>query len=293
MIEPFRSMIADGKRRDLEEHWRLLYVGLTRAAEHLVIAGTLPRHGVAENSWHRTTSAAMDSLGSDVAESDLWGEIRRWSRAGAATPRKRQSRVELAPPGRPAWLDSPAPQEETPPRPLAPSAMQDTDPSPPPSPEQRRAARRGTLLHALFDRLPAVAPQERRGCALAWLERNGVADAGERIEIADAALRVLEDPRFADLFSEDALAEAPIAATLPDGRVIAGTVDRLCVGTTVVKVIDFKTGRHVPTGADDVPASHRRQMTAYAEALAVIFPDRRIEAALLYTHGPRLIAVDG
>jgi ATP-dependent helicase/nuclease subunit A len=80
---------------------------------------------------------------------------------------------------------------------------------------------------------------------------------------------------------------------LPDGRVIAGTVARLCVGTTVVKVIDFKTGRHVPSGADDVPASHRRQMTAYAEALAVIFPDRRIEAALLYTHGPRLIAVDG
>jgi ATP-dependent helicase/nuclease subunit A len=34
-------------------------------------------------------------------------------------------------------------------------------------------------------------------------------------------------------------------------------------------------------------------MKAYAEALAVIFPGRRIEAALLYTHGPTLIAVPG
>jgi ATP-dependent helicase/nuclease subunit A len=32
-------------------------------------------------------------------------------------------------------------------------------------------------------------------------------------------------------------------------------------------------------------------MRAYADALAVIFPDRRIEAALLYTHGPALIAI--
>ena len=33
-------------------------------------------------------------------------------------------------------------------------------------------------------------------------------------------------------------------------------------------------------------------MTAYAEALRVIFPGREVEAALLYTAGPQLIALD-
>jgi ATP-dependent helicase/nuclease subunit A len=33
---------------------------------------------------------------------------------------------------------------------------------------------------------------------------------------------------------------------------------------------------------------HLRQMAAYAEALAVIFPGRRIEAKILYTSGPVL-----
>ena len=39
------------------------------------------------------------------------------------------------------------------------------------------------------------------------------------------------------------------------------------------------------------PPAHRAQMEAYAEALRVIFPGRRIEASLLYTSGPRLITL--
>jgi ATP-dependent helicase/nuclease subunit A len=77
---------------------------------------------------------------------------------------------------------------------------------------------------------------------------------------------------------------------LADGRVIAGTVDRLRVDETSVSVIDFKTGR-VPVSDADVPASHRAQMAAYMEALGVIFPGRRISASLLYTSGPKLIEV--
>jgi ATP-dependent helicase/nuclease subunit A len=33
-------------------------------------------------------------------------------------------------------------------------------------------------------------------------------------------------------------------------------------------------------------------MTAYADALRVIFPGKTVEAALLYTAGPSLIALD-
>ena len=72
---------------------------------------------------------------------------------------------------------------------------------------------------------------------------------------------------------------------------IAGTVDRLCIADDLVRVIDFKTGRHVPTDAASVPEAHIRQMQAYADALRVIFPGRRVEAALLYTSGPALITL--
>jgi ATP-dependent helicase/nuclease subunit A len=72
------------------------------------------------------------------------------------------------------------------------------------------------------------------------------------------------------------------------GQVVSGTVDRLLVTPERVLVADFKTGRNVPARPDEAPSSHLRQMAAYRAALSVIFPDRVIEAALLYSGGPVL-----
>jgi ATP-dependent helicase/nuclease subunit A len=197
--------------------------------------------------------------------------------------------LSLAGPQVPQWAKTAAPPEARPPQPLAPSAIaEDREVAPPPSEAQRTAAERGTLIHQLLERLAPVPSQERHATALRWLERSaGVADADARKEIADTVCNVLANPNFSDLFAKGSLAEAPLAATLLDGRVVAGTVDRILVEPTRVSVIDFKTGR-VPESAGAIPASHKAQMNAYSEALRVIFPGREVRAALLYTSGPQL-----
>jgi ATP-dependent helicase/nuclease subunit A len=152
----------------------------------------------------------------------------------------------------------------------------------------RAAALRGTWIHQLLERLPSVSPDARAEAAGRWLERTaGVADAGVRKEIVDQVCGIFSDPNFAPLFGPGSLGEAPLAATLPGGRVIAGTVDRLLVEEERVSVIDFKTGR-VPATEAEIPNAHRAQMAAYLQALEVIFPGREVTAALLYTAGPRL-----
>ena len=103
-------------------------------------------------------------------------------------------------------------------------------------------------------------------------------------------LWVLSDAAFAPLFGPGSFGEAPLAATLPDGRVIAGTADRLLIEECRVSVLDFKTGR-VPDSDTLVPTAHRAQMEAYSDALRVIFPGRHIRAVLLYTSGPKLVEV--
>ena len=287
----FRNLIDAARQADLEEHWRLGYVALTRAKERLVIAGVKPKRDVPAGSWHSVGAQAMLSLGAVSQEVAGWGSALLWQSGGASTARRARTRGTLAPIAVPDWLRRPAPVEARPPRPLAPSQIvEDRDAMPPPGPAMREAARRGTLLHALFERLPGSDPATRHALALRWLERAGV-DPAAALEIAGAASAIIDDPRYADLFGPGALAEAPIAATLPDGRVIAGTVDRLTIGDDLVRVIDFKTGRAVPSGIADVPDGHCRQMQAYADALRVIFPGRRVEAALLYTSGPSLITL--
>lgn len=293
-VPPLDADLDAQDKRERQEHWRLLYVAATRAEERLVIGGALggKRKGqVPAESWYAKLKSALEALGPEEEDGES-GPILVWrGRHNPETPRARKrdrvARPDLA---LPDWLHRPAPAEARPPRPLAPSSLGPDDaPDPPPTPEMRAAARRGSILHSLFERLPGCPPAERRAAGERWLQgAGGVADAAERDTLLADALRIIDDPAFADLFGPDALAEAPFAATLPDGTVVAGTVDRLLVTPTHVRVVDFKTGRVAPASADAIPPAYLRQMRAYREALGVIFPGRTVEAGLLFTAGPVL-----
>jgi ATP-dependent helicase/nuclease subunit A len=287
--------LAAVEKREREEHWRLLYVALTRAEEHLVVGGALgprARGQPPAESWYAALDAALSSLDAEEVEDPRWGGARHFG-GGAAQPEqvRRAATASRNEERLPDWLRRPAPQESRPPRPLAPSSLgEDRVADPPPGPALLAAARRGRLLHALFERLPAIPVEQHVAAGDRWLEHSGgVSDAVEREALIRDVCAIVADPGHAAIFAADALAEAPIAAVLPDGSVIAGTVDRLRVEPDRVLIVDFKTGRRVPADLAHIPAHHVRQMSAYAAALAVIFPGRRIEAGLLYTSGPSLI----
>jgi len=294
---PFEDRIVAEEKRDLEEHWRLLYVALTRAADRLIVTGVAPKpkkdgsEARPVNCWHVAVERAMQALDPTATEQKKWGAGLIYGSPAPAKPKRTTARTEVPRIDIPEWARTAAPPEARPPRPLAPSAIAVDDDTAPPSEAMRAAARRGSWIHQLLERLPAVELANRPGAADRWLQRSaGLADAAARSEIVDQVCGILSDGRFASLFGDDSLGEAPLAATLPDGRVIAGTVDRLLVEEGRISVIDFKTGR-VPASDSDVPNSHRAQMQAYADALRMIFPGREVRAALLYTAGPKLIDV--
>jgi ATP-dependent helicase/nuclease subunit A len=289
------ALASETAARELEEHWRLFYVATTRAEERLVIAGSLGPMAQGEaptESWYAVADRAMAALG--AAPDDAGVKVFRGHRPAAAIiARPRDARPAALPSPLPAWAREAAPIEARPPRPLAPSSLgDDAVADPPPNPAMRAAAERGRLIHALFERLPGIAPDARSAAADRWLAQvGGVADEGQRGDIVATVLAILDDPRLADLFGPDALPEAPIAAVVQGGVVVSGTVDRLLVGADHVTLVDFKTGRAVPPTLEDVPIYHVRQMAAYREALAAIFPERTIAAMLLYTSGPTLFTL--
>jgi ATP-dependent helicase/nuclease subunit A len=291
LAEPVSSQLAERDRREREEHWRLLYVALTRAEERLYVGGALgpaDRSGPASSSWWTALDSSLGALGAEWEDDPLWRRARRFGDSETFTKAAARPAAREGIP--PDWMGRAAPQEARPPRPLAPSALGEDDVAdPPPTPALRSAAQRGRLLHALFERLPDVPPEERAGRARRWLERSaGMDDAGLREALVEDACRIVSDPAHAELFGPGALAEAPIAAVVGEGVVVSGSVDRLLVGPDRILLADFKTGRQVPQSVEDIPVPHLRQMAAYVEALKVIFPGRRIEAKLLYTASPLL-----
>lgn len=291
------ATVRDGLER--QEHWRLLYVAMTRAEERLVATGALGKKAkgvVPAESWFAAMERGLGGLGAEWVDDPLWGARLSWEGGEALAPRpakKSDDESALTAAPVPDWAARLAPEERRPPRPLAPTAPgEDDQPYPPPGPALRQAALRGRLLHSLFERLPDLPPADRAGAAETWLARQAPElSADERAGMIGQACAIMADPAHAELFGPEALAEAPIAAVVGP-EVVNGVIDRLVVGEDYVRLIDFKTGRRVPADAERLPMPHVRQIAAYVAALEAIFPGKRIEAALLYTAGPLLLPMD-
>ena len=290
---PIAEAEAAAKVAAMQEHWRLLYVALTRAEEALFIGGSLNKNEAKkglphEDSWYARLAPLFEGA---PVDDPLWHWRKEWGyRADPLVPDDTLDAQGPEAPELPRWMTTPIGPEPRPPRPLAPSAAGEEAGAEPPLPPDamRHAARRGSLIHRLLERLPDVPELERAAAASRWLARQA-GDLGDdlRAEMLAASMAVIDHPDFAAIFSPQALAEVPLAATV-DGVVVAGTADRLLIEETRITVVDFKTTRRPPVSVAEIPRATLRQMAAYVAALEAIYPGREVRAGVLYTHAPVL-----
>lgn len=272
------------------EHRRLLYVAMTRARDRLIVCGHARgnvKEGAAESSWWKAVEAGMHRAGATPCDTPL-GEGLALGETFKAT---RTQAPVVATTTLPAWARTPAPQEGPAPARQTPSKLalpQDRIFSP--RKDGRARFRRGTLIHGLLQRLPEVTPTRRELAAAAWLKTQGVS-GDEADAYVREALGVLADPGFAAVFGPGSRAETPIIATLSDGAVVRGVIDRMVVSADEVLLLDFKTDRPPPPTAEDTPQRILAQMAAYRAALRLVFPGKVVRSALLWTEEPRLMAL--
>ena len=106
--------------------------------------------------------------------------------------------------------------------------------------------------------------------------------------LLDEANAVLDADALAPLFAPEALAEVDITGQL-HGVPCSGTIDRLVIASDHVLAVDFKSNAIVPDTPEAVPEGLLRQMGAYAAMLAPLYPNHRVETALLWTRSASLM----
>lgn len=283
------------------ESLRLLYVALTRARDRLIIMGRAVgnvKAGFNERSWWETLAETFDRLGDDRVEA-LDKGVRRFGPAPVTV--LRTGTTPPAPSPLPDWVNS-VPAIDSSARFVAPSQMDEVLRIPAPSPLAVVAGpgaplgrfRRGDLIHRLLERLPEIEPAARPDAAARMLARERDLDDAQRAEMIAAAFRVLDDPRFAPVFGPGSRAEVAVAgraAELPPGVVISGRLDRLVVTPDRVLVVDYKTNRPAPATVEAADPAYIRQLAVYVAVLKALYPDRAVEAALVWTDGPQLMPV--
>ncbi len=284
-----------------QEYRRLLYVAMTRAEDRLIVCGWATRKAAPGHCWYNVIREALAPEADAVGDPFLAGRmeagsdqvLRLANPQDAPAERSRAAAVPPAVSALPGWALRPPPPEPSPPRPLAPSRP-DEEPAArsPFGADDGARFRRGRLIHRLLQSLPELDPPRRNEAAARFLGRPAWnLTYAEQAAIAGEVAAVLADPQFAPLFGPGSRAEVPVVGQVGE-RVVSGQVDRLLVTPEEVLVIDYKTDRPPPAKADGVPAVYLRQMAAYRAALACIYPGRAVRCALLWTDGPRLMALD-
>ncbi len=303
-LQDHQSRAADQRAwsAQLQEHRRLLYVALTRARERLIVTGWQRSRPGGVPTWYELIQAGMARLGAVGTPTRLAPELVGESLCHGSLPARGPAQLHLAlapkppePPPPPSWLRRPAPVEAPAAAPLSPSRAFEDDVPAAASPLLGAASgrfRRGRLIHRLLQSLPDRPPAERAPALARYLAEPalGLSEA-ERAEIGAEVLAVLALPELAPLFGPHSRAEVPLAGRVGE-QAIFGQVDRLAVTPDAVLLLDYKTNRTPPATAAEVPGIYLRQMAAYRALLEAIWPDRPVRPALLWTEGPRLMALD-
>jgi ATP-dependent helicase/nuclease subunit A len=285
------------------ESLRLLYVALTRARDRLILMGRAlrrPEAGFEPKSWWDVLGETFDRLDEEPDQvRDLGDGVRRIG-ADPEALGEDAARIRSAAIVPPAWTRAP-PTPDAAARYASPSKMEAAARLPAPSPLSTGGVggslgrfRRGDLIHRLLERLPELPPADRPDAANRMMSRERDLNDDQRHEMVAAAFAVLDDPVFAPVFGPGSRAEAALtggAPELPAGVRISGRIDRLVVTPDRVLVVDYKTNRPPPTRIEDADPAYVLQLAVYAAVLSQLYPNRRVEAALVWTDGPRLMEV--
>ncbi|KQO70150.1 double-strand break repair helicase AddA [Methylobacterium sp. Leaf88] len=285
--------------RAREEHNRLLYVAMTRAADRLVIAPYRGHEAPSEAAWCEMVRTGLErSFGLGEVLETPHGPATLWRDGGAAEPAAPSPSAAEGPPDLPAWLEAPVPAEVEAAPPVTPSGAlgaADTRRQPGQRQADSEARRRGTLIHSLVEHLPRIDPAQREAAATAFVRARAPGfDRAKQDGIVAATLHLFAEPDLAPLFAPEARAEVTLSGRVVVGgvsRPVFGRVDRLAIAPDTVWVADFKTGRPPRDGAP-LPRAEAGQIALYAALLAEIYPRHRVVPMLVWTSGPVIRRLD-
>ncbi len=285
------------KQLDNAEYRRKLYVALTRAEDRLYITGWETHNKTDEDCWYRLIESGFNAIPETTIQSDGDGcEVIQYrvKHDAKLEPQVKDNIIFRERLPLPAWVATALPVEPAPARPLAPSRPSDLEPAVK-SPLVRKSDQRyhrGRLIHALMQWLPDVESDKRATLAAKYLKQPAhglsVQEQGETWREVE---RILNDDKFAAIFGPGSRAEVSLSGLVGE-TTISAQVDRLLVGDDSVLIIDYKSNRPAPKSVGAVPEIYYKQMRAYAAALRVIYPDKKVEAALLWTDEARLMILD-
>ena len=304
-LESTQQIQADAEA----EYRRLLYVGMTRAADCLIMCGYCGKKQPEHPYWHKIVKEALVPTAAETHDSN--GEINGWRWPAQNThldiPHTAEE-VEKQHPQKselPSWLFEKTPSEPPLPRPLTPSGafalIEDDEGIVSDSSfgygenNETFFLEKGNVTHRLLEILPELDENEKKRVAENHINHCGANwKEAQRQSVFEDVFAILENELFAGIYGENSKAEIAVTGKLDTSRgnlLISGQIDRLVIGEGTVTIIDYKTNMKVPRNETEVSDNYLGQMALYREMVQQIFPDKTVHCSFLWTQTPELMPI--
>jgi len=295
-----------------EEYRRLLYVGMTRAADRLIVCGYRSEKDPTYSHWHSMVKAGLETipvdpgLGGRLVEEPGGGDMPtkwRWVIDNPGANQQLESdedaKANIEPDTLPPWL-SEVPAEPLLPRPISPSGIlgmleivreyQDGS-----GRDGNEAMARGNAIHDLMQVLPHLPADQVDHVIEKYFSRQG-AEIPQAVcdELKRQILQLLNNPEFASLAGPGSRSEVEITGSVEIGgkrQLVSGRIDRLAPIEGGLVIVDYKTNRNVPNDPPSIPAEYIGQMALYRELVRCTFPGQTTVCKFIWTENSNFMEV--
>jgi len=254
------------------EYLRLLYVGMTRAEDHLIVCGYEGGRSIAENCWFELVHKAMKELAVETddgrliygTDSDHFSSILDKSpdiqRTEYFYPRNKIFKKDFT--------------EETHVKYISNSLWAATP------------AQYGVAFHKILE--DSVAAKE-----ISTMHNHpliGTLDKKSQKRITKSIELITANAEFNRLIQHHTLAELSIG-TLDDDKIKLGRIDLMIHLKEEIIIIDYKSDINPTANINNIPENYINQLFSYKEIVEKIYPNKKIRIQILWLENGQLMEV--
>jgi ATP-dependent helicase/nuclease subunit A len=261
----YDNLKAQESSKQYKEYLRLLYVGVTRAQEQLIVCGSLGSQNINAQCWYSIIETAIKDGMQQVGKQDLMIF-------------HKQSSIK-----RPLAIAKTLPSNELPLINFNSSAQHPVLKQDTLNLEQNSAlvseksAYYGKIIHKILE--DSINKKD-----LSMLIEHDLLKLLPEyyIQIIKPQLHKLKlSSQFSELINQEVKTEINIGNTTKLAR-----IDLLCIFHNKIVIVDYKTDKILPKSISQVPSQYLQQLLNYKEMVSQIYPDKKIEAKILWLmHG--------
>lgn len=261
----YEAIKAKEQHKAYQEYLRLLYVGMTRAEDHLIICGYQGNSKIPENCWYELIRESLQEIGS----LDRDGKVTYGDNSLACSNQNLTIRLVENKKAELAITNLPTPWKISKTVRLSYTNI-----------ETEASYRNADLLEygLVFHKILEEAIRNKNLTNITYHPLITTLDSTLQKRIKTSMKKIVINEEFKELLKYDLKTEVSFGYKT-DSEIKIGRVDLLIIQKERIIIIDYKSGK---SNKELIPDTYIKQLSFYKQALREIYPDKIIDCKIIW-----------